>query len=114
MDDVQPDPDGVGFDLVMPFVVCRSQGGPYDDQSFAAGWSAGQMWTSLAVGQATGAVEVSPGVGSVRRDLLPQVELIAMQHGYRWVEADPPDPAADWAEAVTAEWALGTFQRGGP
>lgn len=25
------------YDLVMPFVVCQSQGGPYDDDAFVGG-----------------------------------------------------------------------------
>lgn len=32
-----------GPELVMPFVACKSQGGPYTDDAFVAGYQIGQL-----------------------------------------------------------------------
>lgn len=68
------------MELVMPFTCVTSVGGPYDDRAFAAGFQAGQIDRSLA---AIAAVE---GQGmydiTVRTDLAPQLDLIAMRHGF--------------------------------
>jgi hypothetical protein len=61
------------FELVMPFVVCTSQGGPYDDLPFAAGYELGRIDATLAGN--------NDWRGTVRRESLPQLELIAMNHG---------------------------------
>lgn len=76
------------YELVMPFVVVASAGGPYDDEAFVAGWSCAevdQALTALAPWRATFQRAVRAGV-------VPQVDLIAMKHGYRLVH---DDPAAD-------------------
>lgn len=36
--------------LVMPFVVCTSEGGPYEDESFVAGWDLGTLDARLDAG----------------------------------------------------------------
>lgn len=73
MDDDEP-----RFDLVMPFIVCRSQGGPYDDDSFSAGFMAGNLFAELESDR-----EVDDGWRPIRTDLVPQIDLIAMHCGYR-------------------------------
>jgi hypothetical protein len=66
------------FGLMMPFVVCASNGGPYDDEPYCAGFEAGMVDTILAT--------TLPGINQmsrpVRTDNLPQIDLIAMQHGW--------------------------------
>jgi len=59
-----------------PFVACASQGGPYDDEAFAAG----------AVFGAIGAAAVAIPAGGwqvwvIPAPLLAQVDLLAMQQG---------------------------------
>ena len=61
---------------VMPFVAVTSQGGPFDDQAFTAGFQCGQLWQLLHV-ERPEAVSLS-----VYRDLERQVDLIAMAAGY--------------------------------
>ena len=68
------------WDLVMPFVVCTSQGGPYDDQSFVAGYQLGRLDRDLAVLAALDFASVSR---MLYTDALGQADLIGMRHGYR-------------------------------
>lgn len=80
----------VEHDLVMPFVVCRSNGGPYDDDGFCAGWHLGQIDTELAV-VAPAILEVTVLTGSV-----PQLDLIAMRRGYA-IDTQVSDDVPEWA-----------------
>jgi hypothetical protein len=71
--------DQPGYDLVMPFVIVKSNGGPYDDAAFAAGANCGQLMKEL---QALAAHRAIPHQRWMRPELLPQIDLIAMQYGY--------------------------------
>lgn len=82
----QPETDGWG--LVMPFVACRSHGGPYDDDAFVAGFQVGQINRALA---AIAALEGDGLTAMVRADLAAQLDLIAMQHGFPHVERTEHD-----------------------
>ena len=64
-------------DLVMPFMTCRSKGGPHEDDSYVAGWEMGQLDTFLK--------EVNPAVHfqNILTENKPQADLIAMNHGYK-------------------------------
>jgi hypothetical protein len=66
----------VTYDTAMPFVLCRSHGGPYDDDAFMSGWRLGGLATMLS----------GPGVGAVSDSIRPeerrQADLIAMACGY--------------------------------
>lgn len=66
------------YGLVMPFVACQSQGGAYDDSSFVAGYEAATVDAVLGATQKV--------IGSFERwvvpGLVPQLDLIAMRHGY--------------------------------
>ena len=74
-DDECEDPD-TGFELVMPFKVVKSAGGPYDDESFVAGYRLGQLDNVLADRS------LEEHVLSIEPDAVPQADLIAMRHGY--------------------------------
>ena len=91
-DDELDRPEEDGYSLVIPFVACHSQGGPYDDQSFVAGYQAGQLARSLAAAAVVGATEVKATVNS---DLVKQLDLIAMHHGFIAV-AEASDEAPTW------------------
>lgn len=58
----------------MPFTLVKSEGGPYDDDSFAAGFTTGRLFSMSK--QAL--VIQSPH--TVHRELLPQLDLVAMHH----------------------------------
>lgn len=59
----------------MPFVVCLSAGGPYDDIAFVAG---------VRFQQVRGELMMKPKVHLVTAEtaLVPQLDLLAMEQGY--------------------------------
>ncbi len=73
---MQPDGLGAEYGLTVPFVVCSSSGGPYDDAAFMAGWQAAALDAHLAMGEAQYQF-------ALYTPLSPQVELIAMHRGYK-------------------------------
>ncbi len=83
------------YSLVMPFVVCASQGGPYDDAAFVAGWELGALDHLLSTVFAPRTLQRTVRVASI-----PQVDLIAMRHRFTVTKVDADD-----------EWALVTFVR---
>jgi hypothetical protein len=94
------DHEAAEYELVMPFVACASQGGPHEDQAFVAGYRLGQLDRDLEVAALIGAPSLAIAVPPVD---LPQVDLIAMRHGWT-VEAVP------WVDAPD-DWASVTFTR---
>jgi hypothetical protein len=66
----------VAEQTVMPFVLCRSNGGPHDDAAFMSGWRLGEIAALLD----------QPGVSAVadavRVEEREQADLIAMAYGY--------------------------------
>ena len=83
--------DGTEFGLMMPFVVCASHGGPYDDAAYCAGFEAGTVDTILA----TLPVGINQVSRPVRTDNLPQIDLIAMQHGWS-ITSTVDDEYPEW------------------
>ena len=72
-------PDETTYSLVMPFVVCQSNGGPFEDRSFVAGFRLGSINEQLRTAprhSTTFRYVVEP-------DDVPQLDLIAMQCGLR-------------------------------
>lgn len=77
------------YGLVVPFIACESNGGPFDDPSFVAGYAVGQIDQQLADGDTTSRL--------VLDSLVPQIDLMAFRHGYQttveplqdgWVHVD--------------------------
>ena len=60
----------------MPLVLCRSRGGPFDDEPFMSGWRLGELGATLA----------RPGVSALAESIRPderlQADLIAMARGF--------------------------------
>ena len=73
---------------VMPLVLCRSRGGPYDDEAFMSGWRLGDIGATLA----------RPGISALAESIRPherlQADLIAMARGYTMTVE--PSSSADW------------------
>ena len=86
---VSDDDDTLEFGLVMPFVVCESQGGPYQDESFVAGYELGQLSARLEAKPAF--LRLPLRTASMR-----QVDLIAMRHGYSLRQHVMP--VAEWTQ----------------
>lgn len=84
----EPSAEDVAYELVMPFVCCTSEGGPYDDEAFVAGWECARIDSALAR---------RPALydATVREALLAQLDLIAMRRGYT-LDAEAYDADSDW------------------
>ena len=85
-------PESGEWGLVMPFIACTSNGGPFDDEAFVAGWQAGRINQELEV--ATQAVREARFC--VNSQLVKQLDLVGMRHGFPVVEAEVWDEAPDW------------------
>lgn len=88
------------YGLVMPFVVCKSQGGPFDDEPFVAGWRCGAVDCILFAGQPH-ARDVETGrvvfTFQAHEAELPQLDLIAMRRGFT-MTSEPRDDG--WVECT--------------
>ena len=78
--------DGEGIHHpAMHFPLVKSNGGPYDDDAFAAGWNLATLDMKLVLARAN---NMYLGGVLLHGDLFPQIDLIAMRHGYL-VDAEP-------------------------
>jgi len=68
------------YELVFPFIVVTSKGGPYDDDAYAAGWEAATFEAEIANIPVGKSLDYST---TVRTDNVPQCDLIAMKYGWR-------------------------------
>jgi hypothetical protein len=75
-------------DAAFPLVLCRSRGGPYDDEAFLSGWRLGDLGATL------GTPGVSAVAESIRSDELLQADLLAMARGYTMTVE--PTSEVDW------------------
>jgi hypothetical protein len=83
------DAEEVAYGLIMPFVVCESQGGPYQDESFVAGYELGNLSAQLEAHPPF--IRLPLRTASMR-----QVDLIAMRHGYTLRQHVMPVP--EWTD----------------
>jgi hypothetical protein len=84
-----PEREPVEHELVMPFVAVASNGGPFDDQAYAAGWEMGALDALLEHGQPP--VHEQP----LLTENAAQADLVAMKHGYRAEVRVPEDDDFD-------------------
>jgi hypothetical protein len=89
------DVDDVDDELGVPLVLCRSRGGPFDDEAFRSGWRLGEISSTL------GRVGISAVAESIRPWERLQADLLAMAHGYTMTIQPSGDP----------EWLAVTFTR---
>jgi hypothetical protein len=74
----------VEYGLVMPFVVCASKGGPFDDDAYVCGYEMGVLAEELR--RTTEAV-----VGkTIHTQNVPQADLLGMEAGFQ-VESRPAE-----------------------
>jgi hypothetical protein len=86
-----PEPD---YEIVVPFKVCISAGGPYDDEAFVAGFQAGQIDQALQAAATMHAAEVR---FTVYTTLVKQLELIGMSRGFAAVQVEECDGLPEWS-----------------
>jgi hypothetical protein len=72
--------DSTEYEFVVPFVIVKSQGGPFDDSAFVAGVITGALYQEL---ETCAVMKAIPRARYIHTLLLPQVDLIAMRHGYQ-------------------------------
>ncbi len=101
-----PEPDGQ-MSLLDPFVACKSQGGPYDDDPFVAGVQVGQIDRALTVAAAAGADRLT---FTARTDLIRQLELCGMARGFPVVTAVQVEATEEYP--AMPEWSHVTFETG--
>jgi len=105
------EPVDAHLNLLIPFVVCTSKDGPYDDEAFAAGFACGEIHQALNQAACTGRV-TALRFPIVRAALLRQLDLIAMHHGFAMsAETDPDYP--QWSQ-VMFTWRGATWPPAGP
>lgn len=105
-DDVFPDrddsePQEVTYGLVMPFVACEDQGGPFAADAFVAGFVCGIIDHALPILKPLGCVlqrYVDPR-------LVPQLDLMAMRYGFK-MTSEPWDEHPDDYTLVTFDPAV--------
>ena len=93
-------PAPAGYVLRMPFVLIKSVGGEFDDESFTAGWTLGALEAAVSTASSVGAV---PLPITVDARYAAQVELIANRNGFE-VREEP---------GFFSEFNVFTFRRAG-
>lgn len=92
--------DPTEYGLVMPFVVCESKDGPYDDLAYCAGWEAGAFDIALMIAPPLPGSEWIPEF-PFREANRPQIDLIAMKHG---LSVEWEEPADGWVNGRFRKW----------
>lgn len=88
------------FEMIMPFVVVDTEGGPFDDASYCAGYEAGR-WASKV--EAAKSLRLDVQRETVHRANLPQLDLVAMRYGAQLAVHDWQE---DIDEGTQAQWAV--------
>lgn len=101
------DDEGHDLELVMPFVTTVSHGGPHDDDSYCAGWEMGALDIRLNAARHLG---LGLPTVTVKRDNLPQLDLIAMKAGARMIVADWDNIPHNLDDETRRVWAMVTFE----
>jgi hypothetical protein len=70
------------YGLIMPFVGCQSQGGPYEDDAYVAGYEAGVLDSRLEYEKPL-QLHLMMHIDNLR-----QLDLIAMRRGYRMMKKE--------------------------
>lgn len=88
------------YEMAMPIVLAKSNGGPYEDAAVVAGMTCGALDQELVMAKA---LHTLPHERYIDAPLLKQVDLIAMKHGYV-TRPGALDEASGW-QAVAFDWA---------
>jgi hypothetical protein len=89
------------YELVLPFVLVTSKGGPFDDDAFVAGWQCAEIDQALTALAPWGATMAK----TVYAQVVPQLDLIAMKHGYAMETTLERD-----GEPLPEGWAIAAFR----
>ena len=92
--------DEAEYEMVMPIILAKTNGGPYDDAAVVAGMTCGALDQELAIAKT---IHTLPHERYLDSPLLEQADLIAMKHGYMMKRGEL-DEASGW-QHVTFDWA---------
>jgi len=104
------EPEGQEMHLVIPFIVCASHGGIYEDASYVAGVQTGKIDVMLQVAASVGASRVAIPF-AVYTALVKQLELLGMHHGYPMMVAREVGETPEYA--AMPQWSFVTFLAAG-
>lgn len=93
-DDMDSPQDESGYALVMPFVICKSNGGPLEDHAFVIGYSLGKIDAELEICET---LHSMPYPRYVRVEAVQQLDLIAMRYGFV-LRLGEKDDSEEWQE----------------
>ena len=89
------------YELVVPFTICKSHGGPHDDDAFVSGYRLGQLDCELSA--LVRKQRPTRWPFTIRHDEVEQFDLIAMRHGF-FVQSSEHDETGEWrTQWVSAE-----------
>lgn len=97
-DDDLDQPESEKYELAVPFIVCQSQGGPFDDDAFVAGFQCGEVDKALTVAAAANATAVR--FPTARTALVKQFELLAMNRGYPIMDVTESEEFPQWCDVL--------------
>lgn len=90
--------DSVSYQPIMPFVAVASRGGPYDDESYCAGWEANAFAALIVDLNKANLPGVEIGLKlPVRSANVAQLDLIAMNAGWLVRVCRTWGPADEWS-----------------
>jgi hypothetical protein len=96
----EPEEQEGEYRLVMPIILAKSNGGPYDDAAVVAGMTCGALDQELTMAAVLHAL---PRERYLNVPLLEQADLIAMKNGYV-LKRGEVDEASGW-QMVGFDWA---------
>ncbi|MGW0948500.1 hypothetical protein ACWD4O_38920 [Streptomyces sp. NPDC002623] len=88
------------YEMVMPIVLAKSNGGPFDDAAVVAGMTCGALEQELTI---AAAIHTLPHPRYIDLPLIKQADLIAMKHGYKLALGEVDEPSG--YQYVGFEWA---------
>lgn len=107
------DEEPTGYEMLVPYVSCISNGGPYEDISFTAGFEMGKLWAICTMLANAGLASFEMTIRTENRQL---ADLIAMNFGAHVIDMPDlvlpddgterslaPGPMAEWRQ-ITVSW----------
>jgi len=92
------------YELIMPFIATKSNGGSFEDGAYVAGWEMGRIDEELK--------HVNHLSVVIHRENLPQANLVAMRHNCSIEEKEfYLEDETENKEDVIAEWAHVIFDK---
>lgn len=105
-DDTPGDGDA---EMLVPFTVVQSHGGPFEDKAFQAGYNMGRLEARFLAAEHFG---LGLPTVPIERTMLEQIDLLAMHYNITMNEIDIPDDKVDLDHDPRPQWAWIKFDWG--